>query len=117
MNNSNSRRPSCEVGNNSNEEDLAVNIEHLANINCHDSSLDVESLNEQLKRELKLMGENFTRLENDYQAMQIEMSNKIKELEKQLEEEQEIRKELELQTTRGKFSVETVKSNDKLFKF
>ena len=49
--------------------------------------------------------------------MQSEMSNKIGELEKQIKEEQEIRKELELQTTRWKFSVKTVKSNDKLFKF
>ena len=63
------------------------------------------------------MEKKFTRQQNDYEATQSEMSNKIGELEKQIKEEQEIRKELELQTTCGKFSVETVKSNDKLFKF
>ena len=89
----------------------------MSNVNCHDSPQDVESLNEQLRRELKLMEEKFTCLQNDYEATQSEMSNKIGELEKQIKEEQEIRKELELQTTRWKFSVKTVKSNDKLFKF
>ena len=77
VNNSNSA--TCEIKNNSerNEHDSGVDIEQMANVNCHDSPQDVKSLNEQLRRELKLMEEKFTRLQNDYEATKSEMSNKI----------------------------------------
>lgn len=45
------------------------------------------------------------------------MNNKIQELQKQLEEERSARKELELLAKKKTFSIETVKDNDKLFRF
>ncbi|KXJ06510.1 hypothetical protein AC249_AIPGENE1155 [Exaiptasia diaphana] len=96
-----------EIGNNS---EAGSDIGHAADGNNSDLPyVDVE-------RELP-MQEKYTRLLNEFEAMKLEMTNKIKELEKQIEEDQEVRKELELQLIRGKFSIETVKDNDKLLKF
>ena len=46
-----------------------------------------------------------------------ELSSKIEKLEKRLEEEVNARKGLELLHSRGSFSIETVKNNNKLIKF
>ena len=45
------------------------------------------------------------------------LNSKIRELEQKLEEEVNARKELEMLHSKGKFSIETVKDNDKLIKF
>ena len=70
---------------------------------------------ENWEQKLKLKDEEISCLLE--KAKERQLNNKIQELEKQLEEERSARKELELLAKKKAFSIETVKDNDKLFRF
>ena len=70
---------------------------------------------ENWEQKLKLKDEEISCLLE--KAKERQLNNKIQELEKQLEEERSARKELELLAKEKAFSIETVKDNDKLFRF
>ena len=72
---------------------------------------------ENWEQKLKLKDEEISCLLEKWQAKERQLNNKIQELEKQLEEERSARKELELLAKKKAFSIETVKDNDKLFRF
>ena len=76
-----------------------------------------ETVKKRLLQELKLKGERLSQLQEEWKSKEQELNNRIKELEKQLEEQINARKELEMLHSRGTFNIETVKENDKLFRF
>lgn len=70
-----------------------------------------------LLHELQLKEAEIDKLLEQQKLKEEKLNSKIRELEQKLEEEVNARKELEMLHSKGKFSIETVKDNDKLIKF
>lgn len=105
----------CELNN---TETIQDNLNPIDEEPIIDDNHELEiSENEQLAQEVKSLNETLSHLRKQWDAKELKLNNRIEELERELAEERDARKELELLTSRGTFSIENVKLNPKLLKF